>query len=244
MSQRTCPTEGCGKPGSYGRENQCSACYQRARRAARGVVTNPRGAYQSNAGKLCKVEWCDKPAASIGWCQACYTWSRTHDGADPVARRYRYNRTGADVLAMALAIEPDPVTGCRIATGTFSQNRQGYPSTSVGGRLQTITRVVLAEVLGRPMRPRTVACHTCDTPACVSPDHLWEGTHQENMTDRNAKGRNARGSKTGVARLTEDAVREIRSTYDRNSVELAQRFGVSRATIMNVVNGKSWKHVQ
>lgn len=31
--------------------------------------------------------------------------------------------------------------------------------------------------------------HSCDTPLCVNPDHLFLGTQQENMTDRTAKGR-------------------------------------------------------
>lgn len=34
-----------------------------------------------------------------------------------------------------------------------------------------------------------LACHHCDTPLCVRPDHLYMGTHADNMRDRLERGK-------------------------------------------------------
>ena len=95
--------------------------------------------------------------------------------------------------------------------------------------------------------------HKCDNPGCVRPDHLWIGTHQDNMADRQKKGRSrgAPGETNSHAKLTQEQVDEIRRLFvpNRNrpknqpntTRDLARRYGVTPSQIYHVYRGWSWK---
>lgn len=79
-----------------------------------------------------------------------------------------------------------------------------------------------------PVPEGLVLDHLCRNRACVNPDHLEAVTCAENIR---------RGEK---ATLTHDQVREIRR-IGKASDELAARFGVTRWTLYDILNGRSWK---
>ena len=87
-----------------------------------------------------------------------------------------------------------------------------------------------------------VVRHTCDNKACVNPDHLILGTHQDNSTDMVSRDRQAKGSLVGTAKLTEAIVVMIRS-LSGSSQQLAKFFDCSKTTIKDIRNNKIWKHV-
>jgi len=92
-------------------------------------------------------------------------------------------------------------------------------------------------------------CHKCDTPLCVNPDHLFLGTHQENMNDCVAKGRTnggtktpLRGSKNAKSKLSESQVALIRS-LNWPQRKIASHFGVSQALISKIKRNEMWRHI-
>lgn len=86
--------------------------------------------------------------------------------------------------------------------------------------------------------------HKCDRPGCVNPDHLFLGTHQDNMADLRTKGRayGAKGIANFGAKLTELQVLSIMAD-PRPALMLAEQYGVSKTSIDHIRNGKTWRHI-
>jgi hypothetical protein len=67
-------------------------------------------------------------------------------------------------------------------------DRFGYGRLFWKGKTHRAHRV--AYTVARGELPSGVeVCHTCDTPRCVRPDHLFLGTRRENANDMGRKGR-------------------------------------------------------
>lgn len=78
---------------------------------------------------------------------------------------------------------------------TAARDRRGYGLYFHEGKQQRATRVVWAATHG-PIPDGMFACHHCDTPACIRLDHLYMGTHAENMADMSARRRTHNQRKT------------------------------------------------
>lgn len=83
--------------------------------------------------------------------------------------------------------------------------------------------------------------HRCDVRTCINPDHLFLGSHKDNMRDMAVKRRSAYGARNGSAKLIPSQVDEIRASRLTN-MRLAARYGVCSATISNIKTQKNWSH--
>lgn len=79
-------------------------------------------------------------------------------------------------------------------------------------------------------------CHTCDTPACVNPAHLYEGDNQGNMDDKYKRGRSNHRTK-----YSNHLVRRIRRMYavGFSSTYIIEQLQLPNSTVHNILNGNT-----
>lgn len=128
---------------------------------------------------------------------------------------------------------------CWVWTGLLST--KGYGMFSIKGVYLIASRFSWSLHHG-PILDDLHVLHKCDTPACVRPDHLFLGTHQDNMEDKVKKSRHYFGERHKAHKLTEFAVREIRDSKMSHS-DLAKFWCVNQSVISRIRARKSWKHV-
>lgn len=189
------------------------------------------------APRLCSIPGCDKPHKARGWCTMHYTRWKSHGDplktlTAPTGEPERFYR---DVV---LAYD-----GNECLFWPFSKTPAGYGSMTNNGGSNIVSRRLCEEINGHPPTPKHDAAHSCGKGhmACVTKGHLSWKTHAENGADMVLHGSSPRGDRHGVAKLTEDQVREIRALKGRQRQrETAVRFGISGPTVSMIQAGRRW----
>lgn len=130
--------------------------------------------------------------------------------------------------------------------------KTGYSQTWVYPKMIYSHRLAWELIHGKIQKGLEI-CHKCDNPPCCNPNHLFLGTHLDNMRDSKEKGRNSHGpvlygETHPLSKLTYKDVEEIRKIYvptprkksEFNCYSLAKRYGVAPSLIHRIIKGISW----
>ncbi|MES2030868.1 MAG: NUMOD4 domain-containing protein [Pseudomonadota bacterium] len=118
-------------------------------------------------------------------------------------------------------------------------------------RLISAHRLVADAFLGpAPSPDHEIAHNNGSRVSCYFRDLRW-ATRLQNDSDRQIHGTSPKGERNPRAKITEADVHFIRSEYRaikhsqgaRSVTELEAKFGLHRATIIQIAKGQSWSHI-
>jgi hypothetical protein len=155
---------------------------------------------------------------------------------------------------------------------TACKNPAGYGLFNFGGQGMAVLAHRFAwEISNGDIPDGMLVCHKCDNPSCVNPEHLFIGSHKDNMRDCVNKGRfvcnlktkghksfgknngthtkpdsRVCGIKNGNSKFIDSDILKIKKLYKSgvSTREIAAIYRVGKSTIWNIVSGNGWKHVQ
>jgi hypothetical protein len=127
----------------------------------------------------------------------------------------------------------------------------GYPFVSIidygKRRSKSVHTLVCAAFHGKKPSAIHEVRHMDGIKDCNIPSNLRWGTPAENEADKRRHGTAAIGSKHGIAKLNEEAVRILRIAIPNgfwNPIDAAKVFNVDPSVIRAAVSRKSWAHIE
>lgn len=156
--------------------------------------------------------------------------------------------TAAEFSAEAFWARVTKSEGCWLWSGAVQGEKYGH--LHVPGRPSGVNALAhrVAWTLARgPIPDGFNVLHSCDTPLCVRPDHLFLGSQADNIADMIRKGRQSmrhprHGADNNNSTLTLEGfakAKELRASGTTVAV-IATQLGVTAPFMSNVLNGKTW----
>jgi hypothetical protein len=125
---------------------------------------------------------------------------------------------------------------CWLWTG--GTDRRGYGLITFNNKSYRAPRISLMLRDGALPPPELDACHCCDNPRCVNPNHLSGCTRSQNMRDASKRGRLHIWSQ----KLTRDQVVMIRAAHGKLK-DIAAVFGLDPSTVSKIRSCKIWRNL-
>lgn len=149
-----------------------------------------------------------------------------------------------------------PALGSPCWLWTGYRHKDGYGEfnhSPVNGKSRREAAHRVSWVLANGRRPGNgkEICHRCDNPPCVNPEHLFEGTHRENVHDMIHKGRavyvvSGKGGANPRAKITDVQAQQIRIAALDPTVRLetlGRMYGLSLSAMHELLAGKTFAHL-
>ncbi len=138
----------------------------------------------------------------------------------------------------------DTSGSCWLWTGCC--DKQGYGRINAGGKHghSLFAHRVSWQIFNGDIPSEMCVCHSCDNPRCVNPDHLFIGTHSDNMKDCESKHRRRhgfnKGEVNGQCKLSDMDVAYIRIMFAEGytQADLSRIFNVSPSQVYRIVRNK------
>lgn len=186
----------------------------------------------------CVIPECPKPAWSRGWCRMHYMRWWEHGSPYTVLVKQTAAGVPESFLTKVLRYKGDE---CK--PWPYAKNNMGYAQI-VRGKKYLVSRLVCEAINGPPPSPRHQAAHSCGNGhlGCVTPKHLRWATMLENAADMVLHGRSTRGTKSAMAKLTENQALEVyrRACNGESQPIIAKEFGIAQTMVSKIKRGKSW----
>ena len=145
------------------------------------------------------------------------------------------------ITAFMSWVKKDDETGCWLWQGEI--RRDGYGECWAFGKRKRAHQASFRELKCETLQPGQVLRHTCDNSACCNPEHIIAGTQADNIRDKVARNRQAKGERHGMVKLTEDKVLKI-ILDPRAQRAIAKDYGVTQVLVGKIKRREIWAHVE
>lgn len=192
--------------------------------------------------RICSIDGCPRPHEARGFCKLHYERYRRHGEPGKLGLLYTYATGSTPQERFLSRLSAPDENGCINWLGNVDTD--GYGQLSLNNKTHKVHRMAWFYATGK--HPTLCVLHSCDNPRCCNIEHLREGTHQDNMDDKVARGRVSQGESTSRSKLTATQVIAIRSLLADGASQrsLAKMFNVSWGSIHFIKKGCTWQSVK